>query len=568
MGDEAKNSPAPGSDIEQKLGIDQIQDAEKREVVKSYFEKTLTPEQRTALIQEKAKTDLKKLKGQIDSLNQRHASAEEFVQQIIETMQKENLERDLNTNVEGGAPHGDYIDYFMNLCGFGGGLDPLPGWEKYKDKGFAMDWDDLATFNYCIDKVKNVIRSIPPNVKKETRDQYAKEFMTAYAQAIDNFDSTFENFDMGEINEPEKKMMTEQPFLLSFSAWLTQKGMKLEDVTYQYSKLDTKTIVDTKARLEAVKKGLGAFPQTQQDYYNQQIKNIEGYALNNPAQAMEQLAGLEKDMAALTTFVAFKDELKALRDRYTDLKGKYSDFDTKFDGQISDLQKKYDDRSKQLDTEKDVQKRMSIMDVSTDLKKTKDQLDFDLTKAGEDNAKKKEETDKQAADAAAAAKPDENAPEEEKPGFMDQAVLGDSKLSKIVKDLGKIPLIGGFILSAFLAPSTLKALGIAAPKGLDDFFKANNTPKTPEQLKEIEAKAKALLKDHFKIETTSDIGKISEMDALSKTTVKDFFKKKPDNFDQKRYDTLVAELKKNGAKDTEDKKVYDFILLNVETWKS
>ncbi len=579
MTETTNNTPQPGSDIEKKLGIDQIQDAEKREIVKTYFEKTLTPDQRAGLIHEKAKSDLSKLKQQIDSLNQRHASVEEFIQEIITTMQKDVLERDLNDGyVENGSEQGSYVDYFMNLCGFGGGIDPPAGWEKYKDKGFKMDWDDLATWNYCIDKVKNVIRSVPANVKRETRTQFAKDFMTAYAQAIDSYDQAFENFDMGEINEPEQKIMKEQPYLLNFNAWLAQKGMKMEDVTYQYSKMDTKAILDTKSKLEGDKKNLGAYPKAQQDYYTQQIQNIEGFALNNPAQAQEQLANLEKDMGAMTAFVAFGTEVfgadptkksEGLYKKFNDFKSKYSDFDDKFSGQIDDLQKKYTDTVVKIDAEKDPQKRLVLMDLTGELKTTKDKIDFDMVKASEDSAKKLDEANKNKKAEEDKAKTEETAAAAaetpaEKPGFLDQAVLGDSKLGDMVKKLAKdIPLIGSFILGAFLSKSTLEKLGIKGPTSLDGFFEANGTPKTPEQLKEIESKAKGILKDQFKIETTA------ELDTLSKTTVKDFLKKKPDNFDQKRYDAFTAALKKNGATDSiSDKKVFEFVLLKTEEWKS
>lgn len=562
-GDKPAEVPKTGSDIEQKLGIDQIKEAETREVVKTYFEKTLTQEQRAGLIHEKTKTDMAKLRQQIDSLNQRHATAEEFVQEIIGTMQKDVMERDLNDGyIEGGAEQPGYVSYFLSLTGTDSNFCP-PGMEKYKGKGFSMDWDDYATGEYCVNKVKSVIRSIPPNVKREYRHQYAKEFIAAYAAAIDNFDTSFENFDMSEVTEPEGKLAKEQPWILNFQAWLTQRGMTMDSVTYQYSKLDTKAIVDTKSRLEAMKKGLGTYPKPQQDYYNAQIQNIEGYALNNPTQAVEQIAVLEKDMAAMTTFAAFGEELKSLKTKHDEFKTKYSDFDAKYSGQIGDLQKKYDDRMKQLDGEKDPQKRLSIMDIANDLKKSKDEIDFNMIKASEESAKKQEDAKKQAETATAAAATTETPAEEDKPGFIDQAVLGDSKLGQIVKDLAtKVPLIGGFILSAFLAPSTLKALGISAPKDLGEFFKANNAPKTPEQLKVIEEKAKKILKDQFKIDS------VTEMELLAKTPVKDFLKQKPTDFDQKKYEAFVAALKKNGATDTTDKKVFEYVLLKVEEWKT
>lgn len=555
---------AQGSDnIEQKLGIDQIKEADTREIVKTYFEKTLSQEQRAGLIHEKTKTDMAKLRQQIDSLNQRHATADEFVQEIIGTMQKDVLERDLNEGyTDAGGDQPGYAEYFLSLTGTEGNFCP-PGMEKYKGKGFSMDWDDAATGEYCVNKVKSVIRSIPPNVKREYRHQYAKEFIAAYAAAIDYYDGVFENFDMGEVTEPEGKLAKEQPWILNFQAWLTQRGMKIEDVTYQYNKLDTKAILDTKTRLEAMKKSLGSYPKRQQDYYTQQIQNIEGYALNNPVQAMDQIAALEKDMTACAAFSAFGGDIKGLSDKYAEFKGKYSDFDPKFKNQIDDLQKKYDDRMKQLDAEKDPQKRTSIMDVANDLKKTRDQIEFDMIKASNESAKKQ--------DAAKAATPEAQpgadaaaAPaEEDKPGFLDQAVLGDPKLKKIVTDLAKnVPLIGGFLLSAFFAPSTLKALGISAPKDLGDFFKANGAPKTPEQLKVIEDKAKKILKDQFDIESAD------ELETMSKTKVKDFLKKKPEKFDQKRYEKFVAALKKNGASDTEDKKVFEYVLLKTEEWKS
>lgn len=552
----------PASDIEKKLGIDQIQDAEKREVVKTYFEKTLTQEQRAGLIHEKSKAEFARLRQQIQSLNERHATIEEFVQQIIETMQKDVLERDLNEgylDTMGEQP--GYVEYFLSLTGTDSNFCP-PGMEKYKDKGFSMDWDDAATGEYCVNKVKSVIRAIPPNVKREFRHQYAKEFIAAYAAAIDFYDSTFENFDMSEVAEPEAKLSKEQPWIMNFNSWLTQRGMKIEDVTSQYSKLDTKTIVDAKTRIEAAKKGLTGYPKTQQDYYTQQIQNIEGFALNNPTQALEQLTELEKDMAAFTAFAAFGEEIKAAKTKYDQFKAQYTDFDPKFSSQIDDLQKKYDERMKQLDGEKNPQKRLSLMDVASDLKKTKDQIDFEMVKASEESAKKQEEAKKQAETAAAAATP-ETAPEEDNPGFLDSAVLGDEKLGKIIKDFAaKVPLIGGFLLGAFLAPSTLKKLGVSAPTSLDGFLKANGAPKTPEQLKEYEAKAKKILKDQFKIES------VTELEILSKTSVKDFLKQKPEQFDQKKYETLTAALKKNEATETTDKKVFEYVLLKIDTWKT
>jgi len=562
MAEAPKDKPA--SDIEKKLGIDQIQDAEKREVVKTYFEKTITQEQRSGLIHEKSKAEFARLRQQIQSLNERHATIEEFVQQIIETMQKDVIERDLTEGyLDVGGEQPSYVGYFLSLTGTDSNFCP-PGMEKYKDKGFSMDWDDNATGEYTVNKVKSTIRSIPANVKREYRHQYAKEFIAAYAAAIDHYDSTFENFDMSEVAEPEKKLATEQPWILNFNAWLTQRGMKIEDVTYQYSKLDTKTIVDTKASLESAKKGLGSYPKAQQDYYTQQIQNIEGFALNNPTQAQEQLATLQKDMAAYTGFMAFGEEVKALKTKHDEYKGKYSDLDPKFAGQVDDLQKKYDERTKQLETEKDMQKRLSMMDVANDLKKTKDTLDFDLVKAGEESAKKQDESKKaeEAKTATETAVAAETAAED-KPGFLDSAVLGDPKLGQIVKDLAsKIPLIGGFLLGAFFAPSTLKKLGINAPTSLEGFFKANGAPKTPEQLKEIEAKAKKILKDQFTIES------VDEMALLTKTSVKDFLKQKPEKMDQKKYEKFVEALKKNGAKDTEDKKVYEYVLLKVDEWKT
>ena len=45
-------------------------------------------------------------------------------------------------------------------------------------------------------------------------------------------------------------------------------------------------------------------------------------------------------------------------------------------------------------------------------------------------------------------------------------------------------------------------------------------------------------------------------------------KKKPEKFDQKRYEKFVEALKKNGASDTEDKKVFEYVLFKTEEWKS
>lgn len=556
--------PAPSA-VESSLGIDEIQDAEKREIVKTYFEKTLTPEQREGLIHEKARSDISKLRQQIRSLNERRASAEEFVQEIISTMQRDVVERDLNDGyTDSSGAHTGYIEQYFKMAGTdihdSTTLSALE--QKYKDDSTNekhMDWDDRATFDHCLNRVKAVVRAIPLNVKREVRHRFVVDFITKYVDTIDYFDSWMENFDSKEIPDMEKKFAADYPYLQSFELWLAQNGLKMEESVYQYSKLDTKAIVETKSRLEAAKKSITAYPKAQQDYYTQQIQNIEGLALNNPAQAQEQLASLEKDMATLATFVAMGTDIGGARSKYNEFKAKYPDFDGKFLAQIDDLQKKYDDRMKQLDAEKDLVKRSSLMDVS-DLKKTKDQIDFDMIKASEEAAKKADEakktTDAQAAETAAAEA-------EDKPGFLDSAVLGDSKLGKIVKDLAtKVPLVGGFILSAFLAPSTLKKLGISAPTDLSGFFKANNIQKTPEQLKQLEAKARQLLKDQLKIES------VDEMEILSKTTVKDFIKAKPEKFDQKHYDALVMLLKKNGATETTDKKVFEFILLKVEEWKS
>jgi hypothetical protein len=116
----------------------------------------------------------------------------------------------------------------------------------------------------------------------------------------------------------------------------------------------------------------------------------------------------------------------------------------------------------------------------------------------------------------------------------------------------------------FLAPKTIRALGITAPTSLADFFKANHSPKTPEQEEAAKKKVEAILKDQFKIEG------LSEIEILSKTSVKDFLKQKPPKFDdQKKYDALKTALNKNGAEatETEEKNVFDFIILKADQWK-
>jgi hypothetical protein len=179
-------------------------------------------------------------------------------------------------------------------------------------------------------------------------------------------------------------------------------------------------------------------------------------------------------------------------------------------------------------------------------------------KKTQEDAKKAEEEKLKAAQEAEA----KNQEPEDPPGFLDMIVLSDPKLMQIAKDLAaKVPFIGSFLLSSYLHSSTLQQLGLKKT-GLQDFFKKNNVQKTPEQTKEIEAKAKKLLKDQFKIE------KMSELDLLSKISVKDFLKAKPADFEQEKYDTFVAALKKNDAKDTTEQKVFEFILLNVEKWKT
>jgi|GEM_PF-6278604 len=565
MAGDEKNQP---SELETKLGIDEIKDSDKREVVKNYFEKTLTTEQRESLIHENAKTELAKLRQKMRSLNERGASIEEFVNQIIETTQKDVLERDLNEGyTDQNGSHTSYVDQYLMLVGVGDGeMKNNPEVAKYKGKGYSMDWDTKATFDYCLDKFKNTIRSVPANVKRDVRHQFALQFLQSFAKTLDDADSAWTNFDYSDISKMEQKFATTFPYLQNFNAWLAYKGMTMEDASYQYTKIDTKAIVDTKAKLETDKKGLADFSKPEQEYYNAQIKEIEGLALTNPSQAQERTATLEADMALLTPFMAFSKDLTDLRSKYDDAKGKYDDIDPKMDDQIKDLQKQYDQRVKDLDAEKSPQKRASLMNLSADLQKTKDKISFDLVKFTESKAKSADvpkdpnaPTDPNAAPADA----ENPAVPEAKPGPVDAAVMGDPKLQEIVKKLGKIPLIGGFILGIFqLAPSTLKTLGINVSSDLGDFFKGQNTPKTPEQLAEIDKKAKSLLKDKFKIQS------ISELKNLADTKLKDFLKKRPEDFDKKRYDAFVTALKKNDAeKVTDDQKTFEFFLTKIDTWK-
>lgn len=196
---------------------------------------------------------------------------------------------------------------------------------------------------------------------------------------------------------------------------------------------------------------------------------------------------------------------------------------------------------------------------TADFQKIKDQIGTDITTLSEADAKKQEETDaKTDTPGPAGAAPEEK-------GFLDDAVLSDPKIGEKVKQIaGQIPLIGGFILSMFLAPSTLKKMGITAPTDLGDLFRAGNLPKTPQQLKEIKVKAEKILKSRFQIES------VAEMDILAGTSVKDFLAKKPAGFDQKRYDAFALALKKNTKDDNgadADKKVFEYVVLKADAWK-
>ena len=554
--------PATGDELARQLGIDQIQDPEKRKLVEHYFKRTLSQEQLSSLIHGKAQKEVLKLRQQIQFLNQRHASAEEFVKEIIKTMQNDVLERDMHEGyVDANGPQPSYVEQFINQVGTK--YVKCPGYgeksqEYYKKTPHSIDWNDQQTFDYCLNFVKGKIRSVPPDVKREIRHKYADALIKAYAQAIDNYDWWMEKFDYDEREDPEKQLERKFPYILKFDSWLAREGLKLEDVTYQYSQLDTKAIVATKSGLEQSRKQILQFPKPQQDYYTQVISEIEGFAITNPTQAQEQIAAVEKDIAALTAFLAFGEEIKGSRSKLDELKGKNPSLDSKFLDRINGLQKNYDERSKLLDAEINPPKRLVVLDF-TDLKKTKDQFDLDLQKVESDLIQQQAASQEKPQEGQAAAAEEA---EEKKPGFLDKAVLGDSKLGKMVVDFAsKIPLIGGFLLGVFLAPSTLKKLGITAPTSLGDYFKSKNKPMTPEQLKQTEEKAKKLLEEVFKIE------KMEELKLLATITVKDFLKERPKDIDQKKYDKLVKSLKDNGATEYTDKKVMEYVIEHVDDWK-
>jgi hypothetical protein len=553
--------PATGDELARQLGIDQIQDPEKRKLVEHYFKRTLSQEQLSSLIHGKAQKEVLKLRQQIQFLNQRHASAEEFVKEIIKTMQNDVLERDMHEGyVDANGPQPSYVEQFINQVGTK--RVQCPGY-GIKSKGYDkslhdIDWDDQQTFDYCLNFVKGKIRSVPPDVKREIRHKYADALIKAYAQAIDNYDWWMEKFDYDEREDPEKQLEKKFPYILKFDLWLAREGLKMEDVTYQYSQLDTKAIVATKSGLEQSRKQILQFPKPRQDYYTQVISEIEGFAITNPTQAQEQIAAVEKDIAALTAFLAFGEEIKGSRSKLDELKGKNPSLDSKFLDRINGLQKNYDERSKLLDAEINPPKRLVVLDF-TDLKKTKDQFDLDLQKVESDLIQQQAASQEKPQEGQAAAAEEA---EEKKPGFLDKAVLGDSKLGKMVVDFAsKIPLIGGFLLGVFLPPSTLKKLGITAPTSLGDYFKSKNKPMTPEQLKQTEEKAKKLLEEVFKIE------KMEELKLLATITVKDFLKERPKDIDQKKYDKLVKSLKDNGATEYTDKKVMEYVIEHVDDWK-
>ena len=568
-----QNAPKPGSEIEQKLGIDKIEDSATREIVKNHFEKTLTEEQQKGLIHEKSKMELAKLQEKIKSLNARHAAAEEFVREIIKTMQQDVLERDLHEGyTDAKGEHKGYIESYFQQAGTdihesGVQLSELE--KKYKNgTKYDIDWDDRKTFETCRERVVGAILALPLDVKRDVRHRFAQDFIDGYTSTLNNFDWPGEKFDFDEINNMENQFKEKYPHLQNFKAWLERKGIAEKDSKNEYSELDTKALVDIKSKFAANRNKLGEFSQPQKDFYTQQINDLEALALTNPTRALELQAAMEKDMAALTTLVVFGKEIGGLKSKYDESKAKYNDFDNKFEGQIADLQKDYDAQIKKLDTEKDPQKRAALMDVAGEFKKIKEQkekLEFDLTKATEESAKKKEEADKQAGTAPGATP--ETAPDDEddKPGIVDKFVLKNPKLQQFVKELAvKFSGFAGFILNIFLAKSTLKALGVTAPTDLEGFLdKALNE----DEKKTILSKAKKVLKDNFKIEKEDELKPV--IDVLTGAKVKDFLEKKPEKLNKERYDAFVLLLKSNGATANTDETVFKYLLTKItkNEWK-
>ncbi len=156
-------------------------------------------------------------------------------------------------------------------------------------------------------------------------------------------------------------------------------------------------------------------------------------------------------------------------------------------------------------------------------------------------------------------------PGEEAPDDWEKALVANPDVKKeaspIIDKLHAIPILGPWILGLFLAPATMRALGKKPASFLETIMGFFKKPKTPEELEALQKKAKELLKTKYNI-TLTDAGKLANM------KIAEFLKEKPEDFDQTKYNNLVAALKKNEAeKAKSDTTVIVFIVEKLTEWK-
>ncbi len=555
-----------------KQAVEHIADPEKKELVTTILDKTLTLAQKEALNRDKSKAvrvktaaELDKFKIKIKAIDERNQTAEGFAKEFITMMEIENLEEDLNGGVENGAGDGSYLDDFMKLCGGVGAYKLTGAWEKYADKGNKIEWVDEATFNACIEEFKKVVRGVPTNVQGEIRDRYVNEFISQYAKAIG--DKNNKKIALNQVTEVINSLLPKQR---DFQEWLKVQNppLKMEDVINVYTLPETQQMLEVLSGIAADKKIADAIGQKKyKDYYTNKILTLEKFAGKDFAVAQKQLTELEGEMSAYSLFATFGeqfDEAKpGLSAKYKELLAKHSGFNPNFLVRIKALQAIYDKSNKDLELEKAQSRRLKILDL-TDLKTTQMQLDAEMSAAAAEIQKKADDAAKPTP-AALEAKAAAEANEEQPDGF-DELVVGTEELQTVAKHLAQLPLIGGFILSSILAPKTLRDMGIKTEAlSLGSFFNFLKTPKTPVQLKKIEKTSKDFLAKHFQIKTVGDVGKLSEMDVLSGLTVKSFLENPPDILkkDKSRYDKLVAAVKAKGGTTGTTGKVFDFVFEKI-----
>lgn len=486
------------SEFDKTLGLEHIADTNTKEMVRKHLETVLTPEQLKQLLHEKVQADLKNLKGRIEILNKREKKAS--AQEFIDEVMGFFLEHMRNQDLQNNYQYQgkDHLGYLPSFAQMVGTKGVnLPVYKGDEQSGFKLEWENAQAFRDCCDKVEAEAKRVPAKVDRELQHEYMQAYTLAYSQALKEVEHFWKKIDTESLKKADEELLKKFPYK-DFADW------------FKNTKKDKK-LEDTEFKVSPLDEVLIIDVQTK-------ISAIR--------KLLPELDATDKE--------AFDKELRNIEDTI---------FTKPLEAQknIGDLQKKVDEKKKLKDAAKQAEEAAKKAEVEAD-------------KALADQA----EVDRQAAEAEAA-----NAPQEEIPTFIDKVVLSgkNSQIGQLVQQIGKIPLVGGFILSMFLSGGTLKKLGIS--NNPDDMMqqiadKIPGLPKNPDEQKQIEAQAKTYLRQNFNI---------ADLDKLGKLSVSELFKKMPEGMKEDKYTKLIGELTKNGAKKDAKDNVLVFVIAHIENWK-